>query len=71
MKANYGIDESVIKFLPSQESMPECNEIEFYYLQQSYSAQGVCEYHLQSSICTTGASLAVFLITPTSRHVPV
>lgn len=71
MKANYGIDELVIKFLQSQERRPECNEMEFYYLQQSYSAEGVREYHLQSfpSICRTGASLSVFFITVTSQHV--
>lgn len=72
MKANYGIDELVIKFL--QESRPEHNEMEFYYLQQSYSAEGVLEYHLQSfpSICITGGLTphSVFLITPTSIHVP-
>lgn len=64
-QANYGIDEPVIKFLLNQESRPERNEMEFffYYLQLSYSAEGVREYHLQSfpSICrAAAASLSVF-----------
>lgn len=46
-KANYGIDELVIKFLPNQESRPEFNEMEFYYVQQSYSAEGEHDYHFQ------------------------
>lgn len=34
----------VIKFLPNQESKAEHNEMDllFNYLQQSYSAEGVC-----------------------------
>lgn len=43
----------------SSQIKTNCNETEFYYLQQSYSVEGVHEYHLQSfpSICATGATL--------------
>lgn len=42
----------------SWENRPEHNEMEFYYLQQSYSEEGVHQYHLQSfpSMWKTGAS---------------
>lgn len=39
-KLYYGIDE-IIKFSQTKTGGQSFNEMEFYYLQQSYSAQGV------------------------------
>lgn len=44
-KANYKIEELIIKFHPIQEGEPAGNEMKVYYLQQDHGLQG--EYHLQ------------------------
>lgn len=44
-KANFEIEEVIIKFHPIQEDEPAGNEMKVYYLQQDYRLQG--EYHLQ------------------------
>lgn len=59
-KANYEIEELIIKFYLIQENMPMSNEMKFYYLQQDYGLEG--EYHLHF-ICTTGDSLTTVLTT--------